>query len=269
MVQTVQMLRNEISWLGTPHNEAVASTVMAFCLRSVAVAHYDLHMPYSGYPNKLAKLLLEGSTFREVSLWQEEVAVFLSTPMCCLDPFSKKWREMFHSEALLRTKRAQMMLHMVCEQLDTSTYSTERLHSSNARRARSRTFTHELSLPQMAAYQSEAFPLYYKAVTSMQPLRNKVREKRKAEDQLPEATEAKRKRGGGGSWRSFLHVRSQGDGRPDWHRLSEEYSALTEDELSMFHHLDQRATLLHREGQAFPRSLLQHSAIKGRLRAAA
>ena len=93
-------------------------------------------------------------------------------------------------------------------------------------------------------------------------------------DQAPPTRQPKKRRGGGGAWRAFVHVRAAGlrlDG-PALSRLSEEYRNLSEEERAHYALVGQRASRAHSQGHsAFPRHaqgnqrdrrLLQHCQLR-------
>ena len=57
---------------------------------------------------------------------------------CRLDPFSKELRQLYLSEAALRGEEAQLAMHTLAASIQCATFTAERLHSKNARRARMR-----------------------------------------------------------------------------------------------------------------------------------
>ena len=179
--------------------------------------------------------------------------MFLSMPLCCLDEFSCHIRQQFHSERLLASSECQQILHLVLEHLDGSTYSTERVHSCNLRRARARTFTHSMSVPQVAAFQAEATPHLcrtFETLQAQEATSGRGNRKRK----LSAAGLSSKRGGGGGAWRAFVHVRGQGAGAADFSHLAEVYRDLPDNEKEAFVSLGKQGTLLHRDGDSsFPR----------------
>ena len=259
--KSVHTLRSESAWIGSPRTEATASSIFAMALRVPALAHFSVHVPFTAFPYRLVELLRRGDGQDDEFEWQTRIAGFFATPSCCLDRFSEHIRQMFASEQELRSDRAQEMLNLICEHIDCSTYSTERLHSSNSRRARSRTSTHEMSLPQVAAYQAEGIPLscrLFKCLQAETPEHSRS-SKRKSGEEGTDPPPAKKKRGGGGGWRAFLHCEGQGEGHKDLHDLCLRYNSLSDEERNKFRELGRDATQLHRQGRAFPRTFLQAS----------
>ena len=257
MASVVHSARDPMEWRNCPHTEAAASSIVSVTLRVAALTCYELELPFQGYPYKLMDLLRPvRPTVQQDAEWQESVAVFLSAPPCCLDSFSLAFRRRFSTPEQLEAQRCQQLLHCLCLQLDCTTYTTERLHSTNARRVQARRSTRSLSLAQAAAFQTEGVPLacrHFKKLQSQATAPAPSR-KRKLHDE-DESKERPKRRGAGGAWRAFIHTNGQGIGRTDFADLAGQYWALSDEEYQHFAQLGKQATALSRSyanTRAFP-----------------
>eukprot|EP00971_Amphidinium_carterae_P348559 6490560-Amphidinium_carterae.2 len=110
----------------------------------VQAAIYDLLIiRCRGYPLKLSRLLCHTSDF------DEELAIFLSTPKCALDGFSQLIQEKLTSGS--DTSKVLQQLRVGLEWLACTTYGCERLHSQNLRMVMSKRMTTGADAAQVAA----------------------------------------------------------------------------------------------------------------------
>ena len=196
--------------------------------------------------------------------WEANAMAFLSTPRCGLDAFSQVFQEEFGTVVALASERCQQILHMLLRELELSTYSTERLHSSNSRRARARYATHSLTVPQMAVAQSEGIPQCCRPFAKLQASTDVSASKGQKRKRLEAGATDRKKRGGGGAWRAWLHVHGQGTGKIDWHQQSLDYQACGDEEWNRMQEIGKQATILNRTGRAFPQPSRLHSRTSSR-----
>ena len=69
----------------------------------------------------------------------------------------------------------------------------------------------------------------------------------------------RRKRGGGGAWRAFIHVQAQqvGAKKPDFQTLAAAFHQLSPEQMAHYTSLGERAARLHRCGKSFPKTMVQ------------
>ena len=137
-------LLNKALWREFPHAEHVATDIFRVSMRGVGAAHATMSR-FKEYPYKLCELLEVDEHELDVN-----IACLLSAPLCAVDTFTESFRSQFHSHAQLRSRDARAMLRALFLCLDGSIFSTERIHSANARRVASRRWTHQLRLSQAA-----------------------------------------------------------------------------------------------------------------------
>ena len=230
-------------WAHGPAVEQSASELFRATSHSAGLAYDGLHVRFTCYPYRVAELVR--GTEEEIEI---EKVCFLSAPQCCLDPWSAHLRDLFPDIRALSTSLCRSMIFAAMSLWYGSTYSTERLHSQNARRILGRRQTSRPSLQQVS--------VWHAGVSSPDFLVDVVcppdEQKRKAADQNPEPSH-KRRRGGGGAWRTFCHVEGSKQGIVDFKDLSQRYAALDAECKAVYAELGRQATLLHRSGQtAFP-----------------
>ena len=254
----VSRLRSESTSQTAPHTENAASLIFAVYLRAAALACYELELPFAAYPYKLVKLLCPHSDDEaRQAQWEEDAAVFLTCPPCCLDAFSAQFQSTFPTWISIQSLECQQMLEALFLEVDCTTYSTERAHSSNARRVRTRTSTHQLTLAQTALCQAEAVPHACHRFQSLQQGHTGHKRKRAfvADHNVEEDEEACKSKGYGGAWRAFLHCRAQGPGRKSFSTLAENYRELSPESHRHYEELGKEATVLRRNyglSRAFP-----------------
>ena len=257
VVNSARTLLNEASWSQAPHTEASAAIIFAVVLRVAAVACYDLLLPFNGYPYKLVELLYPSeATPENEAIWQESALQFLTLSPCCLDAFSLHFRGLFREITDLRGATCQQMLHALCQQLDGSTYSTEKLHSLNSRRICARSSTHQMSLPQAAVFHMEAIPQGCRQFHGFHACHGHPQQHQKrALPQQDSGRGVKKRRGGGGGWRAFVHRQGQGEGSANFKDLASQYRRLSPENRAAYQELGRQASAVHRHHpgtRAFP-----------------
>ena len=232
-----------------PPTEIASSKLFRAFARMWAVMYDNMHKRYTEYPYKL-RLLISPSADLDV-----HIACFLSAKDCALDQFSKALRKDFGTEEQLKSVEFQQMLKIFFWHMDTSTYSTERLHSQNTRRTRVRAqVTHQLPLHQVAlSHAGVAAPAEVRELVSERPS-TKMQKQQKKRD-VPTAPSKKRKRVGGGAARAYLHIAAQGVSgqRPSFSKLLQGYRTLDDDSRAYYQSLGEAGMKAHRSGtRSFP-----------------
>ena len=113
---------------------------LAACLR--ALVRVRVKAP----PYHLSCLLADGSI--EVQLQKAEAV--LATPRCMHDAFTQDFCQTFPTPAAMTSEPARQILFAVEMLIATNTYSTERLHSRNARASQRRVQTHSADIATIA-----------------------------------------------------------------------------------------------------------------------
>ena len=220
-----------------PQTEDAFSKIFRLWCRAPAVVYQLVFVPSSGFPYKLFKLLAS----RDVATCE----AMLTTPKCMLDPGSQKFISRFDTlDKLMYDSDVLQCLGALAMTMQGTTYSTERIHSSNARRRRGVVHTNVPSLDKLA-WQHAAFAgfewLRAHPGTHIQQVGNKQEAvpapaapgKRAFRTRKP-----KRKRGGGGAWRAYCHHQISELKVPnDFKVLADRYKQLSEDELLFYKEL--------------------------------
>ena len=235
------------------------STIFKTQAFTAAMAFDSVKQRFAAYPYKLADLVQVGRD------GLEEALCFLSAPQCCLDSFSLEFRREFSTVDQLTSPLARTLLRALLSVLEGNTFSTERLHSQNARRILSRKMTHELSIHQAALFHTGVgAPAHVASLACEISHESQIDRKRKGPHVEPDACppQKRRKKGGGGAWRAFVHLQALSANerqRGFQHKnLSQQYAAMDEDMRRRCVELGNVATSLHKRGQrSFPRTPVQ------------
>ena len=138
------LLSSQEAWSLCIQDEASASNIVRLCLKASAVAYELIHWRCKAFPIRLFKILDDRGAAEEI------IGVFNSST-CLLDDFSLAHISAFPSASALCSQESIQILSAVAGQFQGSIYSTESLHSRNARRAKHR-LTHHLSLRHLAMW---------------------------------------------------------------------------------------------------------------------
>ena len=142
-------------WQDLPKTNAQQAFIVQMVLRPCAVLYELVVVKHRGFPHRLFSLLL-------VEGLEETIVAEAQAFPCLLDEFSEAFLARYPDAASLRTLEARCVLSMIALQAMNNTHGTERLHSSNARRARSRTHTHVIKLHDVAMFhQGRAAPRWF------------------------------------------------------------------------------------------------------------
>ena len=213
---------------------------------------------------------------------QEEAAsIFWTASACQLDTYSVDLRSRLAEPSDLLSVPVQNELRMVLSSLTCNTYDTERLHSRNLRRLRSRAHTHRMTLadiglphmgftsprpvaPIFATFMAEESKIRKGKAAPNLPRSNTSKGKDRDPDRKPSETgevddelpgQKRRKAGAGGAWRAYCHL--QGQGRAvNFGLLAASYKRLDETSKQQYATVGKLATQAASSGvQAFPDTL--------------
>eukprot|EP00971_Amphidinium_carterae_P212144 4209867-Amphidinium_carterae.1 len=211
-------------------------------MRAGAVIHQLVHCRVKQYPYKLFQLLNRDNNIVELA------ETILQTPTCMQDSFTAHVLKKYNTSHKLAGEEAFVFLELVARKSMCTTYTTERLHSRNFRRAKSRTMTqkidlNDLALPHLAhAGPHFSHEILHKQSKDKEQNNQKASKKygRPCKRKAPECTDdgagvaepPTRKRGGGGAWRAFQQLQLQGQKftGPIVKELSEKYKHLSDEE---------------------------------------
>ena len=205
----------------------------------------------AGFPYRLFSLLLP--EYRT----HDHAAELLAAPPCMLDDMSRQLLHHFNAPASLCTDQDLLQLLAASAMAaQTTTFSTERLHSGNARRARARTHTNlppieAVSLPHAAActpsFLRSAPKATAKPAQTAKPAKRgrpcasketpEVGRRRKRHRGGPEDNDKSvaHRRGGGGAWRAYVHHQVQHLKRPaEFATLGQEYRSLPPEQMQWY-----------------------------------
>ena len=152
--KSMDRLTDEDTWQHLPHTEFMASCVMRYMLRPLAVYYELVWKRIRSYPLQLFRLLQEPS-------FAEHLMRVRTRDSCLFDQFSQAFVDMYDTAEKLQSTEASAVLTMQALQVVGNTHHTETLHSRNLRKARSRHQTHEMKLHHLGLWhQASAAPLW-------------------------------------------------------------------------------------------------------------
>ena len=126
-----------------PDDEGNRSEWLQVCMRPAAAVYQLLGTRVSGFPYKLFSLLGDRS--------QENAETIVQTPPCMLDDFSAHILHQYPTAAALSSSPDLFHILGCCaSRVAGTTFSTERIHSGNARRSRAAAHTHRKGIEQLA-----------------------------------------------------------------------------------------------------------------------
>ena len=216
--ETFRNLFSATLWEDMVQTEETWSTIVRNSLRPAAAIWMLVYVRTKSCPFSLFKLLAPMGLVE----WQEVAEKLLQTPVCLRDSFATHFLALFGDQPSLLSERARQVLSCVASQMSTNTYSVERCHSRNARRARHRVHTHVADARAIAlTHQGFAGPEWaYRALGKA----HKRDRERPAAAAGPRQRH-KRRRGGGGAWRSYLshHLKNRKWTGRQMHLLAQRY----------------------------------------------
>ena len=240
--QTMQTVQCEQKWRHLPCTESHQSQVLQSCMRPAAFIWRLLHLRCTNLPTALFALVKDPTPARAAAL--------LETPLCRRDAFSRKFLNEHNTVERLTSANCIQLLTAAAFLIRGTTFSTERAHSKNSRRARMRVQTHAmqaytLALPHAAgATPRWLHPQYVSDLKRVAAKRG--RPSKRTLEQAGDGGAAdndgpRRRSGGGGAWRAFLKHRLAGRQLPKsvdgMEALVNEYRNLGEHDRRMFKHI--------------------------------
>ena len=204
-----------------PDDEGNRSLWLQACMRPAAAVYQLLGVKVEGFPYKLFSLLEDRT--------HENAQMIAQAPPCMLDDFSAQILQQFPTVASLTSSSDLVHILGCCATMVAgTTFSTERLHSGNARRSRAAAHTHKRGVEQLAMQSSSwAAPSWLRPPQRKGQKEHKKLGPKKRKESTSEAPKAKKSRGGGGAWRAFVHHQIQHAGeKNDFKMLATKFANL-------------------------------------------
>ena len=224
-----------------PSTEQLRTRILQASMQTASYVWRTVVLPSAGFPARLFELLANPSP--------AVAARMLETKRCQRDDFSHFILSAFASPEELTSSACLNVLAIAATAVRTTTYGTERAHSRNTRLMRNRVHTKPIDLHTIAmSHTGRAGPRWLLEDAKAKLIKKgKGRgrpKKRQAEAPLA-GQPARRRRGGGGPWRAFLHVRfpKQQFTREGLRAAKAEYAHLTPRERSFYDELGQQGPL--------------------------
>ena len=221
--------------------------------------HETFVLKYTWYPYKLIELLS-----KDLFTQHTAVAELLTAPSCTLDEYTASILSKWPDHESLVSNDCQSHIALVLGQIMATTFSTERLHSRTGRLSKHRHMTHPASLEELAlTCVADGHPRWARAlvhgVHSRKNGENAVEAAAKQTHDGDEKVKQRKKKGGGGAWRAYLHMAAQRDsaqkGRLNFKVLAERYQALSEEEREQLASMGREAAEIHKTGgHSFPKT---------------
>lgn len=208
------------------------------CLSKVACMSQQLVIERNtNYPYKTFGALRDPEKFDELA----------ATPRCVLDACTENFVRFYEGD--LASGMSQSELQLILALADSDTVSTERAHSVNSMTVFRRKHTTKLDLPTLSAFavgRSAREPYALQSSSSAPEAQVPRRRPRGKEGEAP-----KKRRGGGGAWRAWVHIQGAGHHcTPAFFReLSERLHALGPEDRAYYDELGRLGTHLHRANQ--------------------
>ena len=239
MLQTSAVSMHDAGrWRWMADTEHFRSKLLRSSMRPGSVVYQLLAVRVRGYPFKLFRLLETPS--------HEAAQVVINTPACLLDPLTRDVLCKFPTaEMLSAATDVLQVLAASALMLATTTFSSERAHSKNARRARATPSTHPKMIETLALSSAGwSGPSWLQPPKPKKPSKRRGRPSKKTKsasisdmpiddkgeaDQSSDRKGVKRRRGGGGgAWRAFVHDEVvQRGASNDFKLLAEKYANLS------------------------------------------
>ena len=221
---------------------ATSAHIFRLLSRSSAAAYQLLAVRHRWYPYKLFDLL-RGDTI------VDELA---DAEPCMLDPYTEDFRIQYTDD--LGGSHGKEELQVVAGFADTDTASTERCHSQNQRRLKHRVWTHPTDMASLSSWalsrshirQAADMARHREAGGSATGRRGSG-----VDGDVPEPQEKKQRKGGGGAYRAFLHMKTAGKqwARELMQHMSLEYAALSPEEKAHYEYLGGLGSEVHAAGE--------------------
>ena len=226
---TWRNFRDRLLWKRFPQTESFRSKLLRLTMRPAATFHQLLvqrlrHCPY---------LLFSILGARDDRERHAIASACLQTPFCLRDEFSLRFMQKYDSEESLVSLEARQILQLMAKKIQLTTYSSERGHSRNLRRAKSKPMTHRPQVSQLAlAHSGCAAPITYSPGEEQACSKKRGR----PAQTLLEKPGPKKP---GGSWRAFLHCNLGGQRMTakNVSSLAQSYQTLSEAERQRYNQI--------------------------------
>ena len=210
--------------------EEYRSLVFTAAVRGPATMFQQVTLRVRGFPFRLLQLLVENTP--------EHAETILKTPQCLLDGLSLSLLRKYNTAALLcNDTDLRQILSTLGHLVLCTTYTTERLHSKHSRR--NRPDTHAKTLEQFALVHStwlgpsfSTTPPHARAKGKTGRPRKEMKEQ--VASDIPHNPKPKRRKGGGGAWRAYIHHRCEQGAAANFATMRDEYRNLTEQQLQFY-----------------------------------
>eukprot|EP00971_Amphidinium_carterae_P350212 6491436-Amphidinium_carterae.2 len=236
--KTWELLVHATWWEECLETEVFRTELARLLLRSGAVCYKLIHLRATHCPYKVFLLVSSPENMHAIA---DEI---LATPLCLRDKFTKALVAQFNSREKLVSRECLSILFAIAQKIQLTTYSSERLHSKNLRRARSRVETNRIPLSQLALAHVGISDSLAQCSSSSKKTRARGRpRKEQNESQFGH-------HGGGGAWRAYLHYHMSGQKASGaaWQDASASYHAMDDVEFAFFRELG-RAGLIYQPQQ--------------------
>eukprot|EP00971_Amphidinium_carterae_P292256 5801731-Amphidinium_carterae.1 len=147
--QSFDIFANSMLWENFEPTEAFRSELLKYSMRSACIVHQLIRLKVTGFPFKLLVLLNRNDAELE-----QKASTLLATPPCMRDDFSQKFLQHFPDVASLCSLAAFHILSALARRLMLTTFTTEKLHSRNLRRAKARVVTSRMNIKDLALHHS-------------------------------------------------------------------------------------------------------------------
>ena len=226
--QSLQSFTDGSLWEEMVDTEKFRSALIIAVFRAASVVFQLLCTRWKSFPYKLLSLISNPS--------RENAQEILSSSPCLHDPLTKHILSHFNSvELLTSSQELRQVLCCIAQRLMTTTFTTERTHSSNARRKRATPHSRLKSISQLAMPHAAYGAPYWlrsdgKHGRVSKPLRPGRHKKKKAQSSSAgEIPVPPQRRGGGGPWRAYVHDMIANHKAPnDFHLLRAGYHNLSQ-----------------------------------------
>ena len=231
-------------WREYASTESFRTKLLQQTMRLGSVCYQLVRVPTRGFPYRLFLLLTpQGAT----ATFAREI---LETKQCMLDHCTKQLLRTFSSVEALLSDQFKAILVAIARWGQGTTYSTERLHSKNLRTKLGRQ-THAPDIEHLAlSHAGWAAPSWceFHAPSISRPDKPRGRPRKRPRDAVEKGGKQKRRRGGGGPFRAFLHMELKGRSfKADvMQEMKAKYAALTPQQRQRYIELGQAGSLLRR-----------------------
>ena len=205
VLEAMRQMQHPTLFAHLAETEKMRSDVFKYCLRAVAVLSCLLGPRHTTFPWKLFSLLDPEAS--------AEGAAALLEARCMQDAWSQRFLNMYSTAEALAGEECRQLLCALSALIQGTTFSTERLHSSNTRRSKHRVQAKRMDVSTVALKHA-AFASDSVLRRMMQPVSGAKKRRGRRKKQLKEDRKVggKRQRTSKlGSWRAYIHVAAAGE----------------------------------------------------------